>query len=156
MLQRCIIYLFIVICSSSCGSDEPEIENACNLIDCATVSLRLEFVAAATGEDLFSNNTFDISSLQMINIQTNEAVNFYAETFGSGDRTVIVLPSFVENSTLENYQIFIPDLFDMAFRFSVEVDSDPCCLLNSYSNVAVEADDITIENTGFASYRLLF
>lgn len=156
MLQRGIIYVFLVIYCFSCASDDLETTDPCTLIDCATVSLRLEFVAAATGEDVFSNDTFAIENLQILNTQTNQAVNFFAETFGSGDRTIVVLPTFAESSTLENYQIFIPDAFEIGFSFSVEVVSDPCCLGNIYTNVAVESDDVTIENTNSGTYRLLF
>ncbi|WP_299216450.1 hypothetical protein [uncultured Dokdonia sp.] len=157
MLQRRIAFLFLAISCFSCSQDETqETNNACALVDCISVSLRLEFVAADSGEDLFSNDTFVIDSLQIINTQTNQAINFNAETLGSGDRTVVVLPTFMESSTLESYQISIPNVFEVAFSFSVEAISDPCCLGNVYSNVAVNSDSVTIENTNFGTYRLLF
>jgi len=157
MLQRGVVYVFLVMCCLSCSQDEAqETSDACALIDCATISLRLEFVAAATGEDLFLNETFSIDSLQIIDTQTNQAINFFVETLGSGARTTIVLPAFLESSALENYQIFIPEMFDVSFSFSVNVVEDPCCLGNEYTNVTLASDDISLETIDTGRYRLLF
>lgn len=157
MLQRHIAFLFIAISCFSCSqNDTEETSDPCALIDCATVSLRLEFVTQDTGEDLFLTNTFTVDSLQITNTQTNQAINFYTETFGSDERTVVVLPTFSESSTLESYQILIPNVFDVIFSFSVEVISDPCCFGNLYTNVAVNSDDVMLENTSFGAYRLRF
>ncbi|MFT5890375.1 MAG: hypothetical protein ACI9Y7_000465, partial [Dokdonia sp.] len=57
---------------------------------------------------------------------------------------------------LENYKIFITDVFEVAFSFSVEVISDPCCIGNIYTNVAIDGDGVEIENTNFGIYRLRF
>ncbi len=157
MIQRRIILGLLLIMCFSCSQDEAqETSNACNLIDCAPVSLGLEFAAADTGEDLFFNDTFSLSDLKIVNTQTNQTIDFGVGTLGSGNRTLITLPTFLESSDLENYQIFITDVFEVAFSFSVEVISDPCCLGNVYTNVALDAEGVTIENTNFGTYRLLF
>ncbi|MFT5891177.1 MAG: hypothetical protein ACI9Y7_001278, partial [Dokdonia sp.] len=140
MLQRRIVLVLLLIICFSCASDETETSNACNLIDCATISLGLEFVAADTGEDLFFNETFPIDNLKIINTQTNQTVDFGVGTLGSGDRTIITLSIFLESNDLENYKIFITDVFEVAFSFSVEVISDPCCIGNIYTNVAIDGD----------------
>ncbi|WP_299767508.1 hypothetical protein [uncultured Dokdonia sp.] len=156
MLQRTITYIFLLIMCFSCASDDPETaESACELVDCATVSLALQFVSSETGEDLLSNETFPVESLQIRNMQTNEAISFGVGTAGT-ERTIISLPTFVESSDLENYLITIPEIFEFGFSFSVEVIEDPCCLGNNYSNVAIDADNVQIENTEFGIYRLLF
>ena len=157
MLKRHILLGLLLVICFSCSQDETEeTSNACALIDCATISLRLEFVAADTGEDLFFSETFSLGDLKIINTQTNQTIDFGVGTLGSGDRTIITLPTFLESSDLENYQIFITDVFEVAFSFSVEVISDPCCLGNVYSNVAIDANGVAIENTDFGTYRLLF
>ncbi len=156
MLQRSVFYVFLIMCCLSCSQDEAEeTNNACALVDCATVSLRLEFVAADTGEDLFLNETFSAASLQIINTQTNQAINFFVETFGSEERIAIVLPTFTQSAD-ENYQIFIPEVFDVSFSFSVAVVEDPCCIGNEYTNVILDSDNVSLENIGTGRYRLLF
>ncbi|GGG06276.1 hypothetical protein GCM10011344_03430 [Dokdonia pacifica] len=156
MLQRSISTLFVLIMCLSCATDDAETAaSPCELIDCATISLALQFVSSETGEDLFFNETFSINSLQIRNTQTNAVIPFAVGSSGT-ERTIISLPTFTESSDLENYQITIPEVFDIGFSFSVEVIEDPCCLGNTYSNVALQADGVQIENTEFGIYRLLF
>lgn len=157
MFRKYSYYLLLVLICFSCSSDDTETAaSPCALVDCAPVSLALQFVSAETGEDLLFNQTFSIEDLQIRNIQTDTAISFGVGTSDAAQRTVITLPTFVESSDLENYLIAIPEVFEVALSFSVEVTSDPCCIGNEYNNVAIEADGVSIENADFAFYKLIF
>ena len=157
MLQRTIISLVLIIFCFSCASDDTETAaNPCALVDCAPVSLALQFVSGETGEDLLFNQTFSIDDLQIRNTQTDTAISFGVGTSDVAQRTIITLPTFVESSDLENYLIAIPEVFEVALSFSVEVVSVPCCIGNIYNNVTVDADGVSIESADFAFYKLIF
>lgn len=156
MSPKKIFFLLLMISCFSCSSDSVEAESPCALVDCATPMLALQFVNEETDEDLFFSETFPVNELLIINTITNEIVPYGVSTLEFSERVFITLPSFTTASEAENYQVSIPDIFDITLSFSVDVIQDPCCVGNTYGDVAIEGGNIGVENSDINTYRLLF
>lgn len=156
MSPKSLFFVLLVISCFSCSSDDVEAESACALVDCATPMLALQFVNQETDEDLFFTEAFPVNELLIVNTISNEIVPFGVSRLEFSERVFITLPSFTDTSESENYQVSIPDVFDIALSFSVDVVQDPCCIGNTYGDVSIEGGNIEVENSDINTYRLLF
>ncbi|MEP0265648.1 hypothetical protein [Dokdonia sp.] len=156
MFKKIPHFIVVLIVCIACSSDNEETSDACALVDCATPVLALQFVNQETNEDLFFNEAFPINNLQIINTSTEETVPFGVNRLEFSEQIFITLPSFGTSSATENYQVIIPDVFDIALSFSVALIEDPCCVGNIYNDVSIEGNNAGIVNLDLNTYRLLF
>lgn len=131
-----IITLFLLIFSLSCSDD------ACGDVLCFTPPSPFEFelLDKVTGENLFTNGTFNPNDIKVINRADQRAVEF--AFISENDYNIILVHTIGWQTETVNYsfQVGSETLFDL-FVAAERMDSD-CCAHTEYH-------EIRIENTEF-------
>lgn len=132
----------------SCNSDDDQ-DNAvdCSNVLCENSVVSLEFRDETTEEDLFLNGTLSVDDLEIVDTQTQEAVNFSTSSLNFVDGVFIAIPD-PENAVEQNieYRVSLEGAFDFLMRYEVTIVEDPCCSDFRFTNFVFE--EVNFENGG--------
>lgn len=136
-MKKLIIAFALTFVIISCSSDsESALQSNCNLIDCATGNLLLQFFDTETGEDVFFNGTYEYANLVITDLSTGEDFPFFTGTSDEAQASQIALNPFFESRNNVVLRITVPNGFETDLSFDVVYFEGECCNGNEYSNVA--------------------
>jgi len=127
-----ILSLILLVTTQSCENKDD-----CEDMYCFTPpnSFRFELVDKITGENLFTNGTFDKSDIEIIDInnQTNIEFNFIDEN----DLNLIQTNPIGSKTEIINYSIKISDetIFDL--YVDAERLNENCCSFTRYNEIKI-------------------
>lgn len=156
MLQRSLIYVFLVIVCFSCNSDDDA--NAdCSTTLCANSVVAFEFRDNDTDEDLFLDGGFSLDDLQIINQENGALIPFSDNSQNpSVERIFVFIPDPTnEIAQTVNYRIVLPNVVDFTIRYEVMIVEDPCCTNFRFSNFqfdgasVVQLESVAQSGNGF-------
>lgn len=122
--------------------------NSCNIdkcdYDCSTgpLSLNFELLDKVTGENLFTNTTFNPADIKVFDLDNNNSLvqfTFYAEN----DRNTIGLGPFGWGTNIANYLLKVGETTIFALHVDAEKVDGECC-----SNVVL--NELTLEGADFS------
>lgn len=140
-MKKLVLCLVIIFSLISCNSDDDESVN-CDLFPNEGVSL--QFIAAATGEDVLSNGTFSIDDLEIINTSTQEDIVFTTSTNLQGDTIVIIPNPTIENSQTFTYTVRLANDLDFNFMYDFVYNDVDCGFDFRFENFQFD-DEITFQ-----------
>lgn len=132
-----ILLIIAAFVLNSCSVDNCDVD--CNS---GPLSLSFELLDKATGENLFTNNTFDVADIKVLDLDDNNSnVQF---TFNSENEiNIISLGPFGWGTNIANYLLKVGERNIFTLHVDAEEIKDICC---SY----VVLNKLTIEGAGFS------
>ena len=141
-----IIILFLTL---SCKK-----ENECEDILCFTPPspFGFELVDKLTGENLFTNGTFNSNDIKVINIddQRNVQFTFIDET----DYNIIQINTIGWKTEIVNYSILISTENIFNLYVSAERLNESCCSFTRYKEIKIENSEFELNQTN-GLYKIL-
>ena len=121
--------------------------NSCNVDKCdmlcfsGPLSLNFELLDEATGENLFTNGTFDAADIEVLDLDDNNSSVQY--TFDAENiRNIIRLGPFGWGTNSVNYTLKIGDVEIFQLILNAEQKTEDCCTF-------VRVNTLEIKNTEF-------
>lgn len=149
MKISCSILLVIAVFAlNSCNVDKCD-------VDCSSGPLRLSFelLDKATGENLFTNNTFDPADIAVLDLGNNNIeVQF---TFNSeNDINIINLAPFGWGTNIANYLLKVGERDIFTLAVDAEEIKDVCCSNVVLNKLTLEGSEFS-QNTQSGVYEVL-
>jgi len=139
------IFIFLIIITQSCKKD-------CGLCFSPPSAFEFELVDKLTGENLFTNGTFNSSDIKIINLDDQSNVEF---TFiDENDYNVIKINTIGWKTEIVNYSIRISSdvIFDL--YVNAERKKGECCSYTEFKEIRIENSDFELnQDTGI--YKIL-
>ena len=140
-----ILILFVVI-FQSCNNDD------CG--DCFTPpeNFRFELVDKTSGENLFTNGTYESNQIEITNVSTNSSADF---TFISENNINLMQINGIGFQTeIVNLKIDIGDTNIFNFFVDAERKKGDCCSFTEYNEIRISDSEFELSNeTGI--YKIL-
>ncbi|MBK5214021.1 MAG: hypothetical protein JJE55_10225 [Flavobacteriaceae bacterium] len=116
-----ILLCFVAIVLNSCSVDKCDV-----LCNSGPLGLDFELLDKTTGENLFTNGTFDKADIEVLDIDNNYSkVQF---TFNSeNDRNTIGLGPFGWGTNIANYLLKVGDREIFTLHLDAEEKNENCC-----------------------------
>lgn len=145
MKKHNLLYILLSILLVSCGDD-------CN--DCFTPpqSFIFEIVDKNTGENLFTNNTFQPNQINIRDIATNAAAEY--SFISENDMNLIQISNIGFKTEIVSLKIDIANSHIFDFYVDVERRKDDCCSFTQYKEIQIsDAEFQQDPESGF--YKIL-
>ncbi len=131
-----ILLFFAVFTLNSCSVDKCDV-----LCNSGPLGLNFELLDKATGENLFTNGTFDPADITVLDIDNNN--NSVQFTFNSeNDINIINLGPFGWGTNIANYLLKVGERDIFTLRVDAEEKTEDCCSF-------VQVNELEIINTEF-------
>ena len=150
-----LFYVVLILLFFSCNSDDnsdDDVVTSCANVECDVYAVALEFRDAATGEDLFFNETLSIDDLMITDAETGSMVEFAAFDSNQGDVITVVL-SEPEEQIAQNIalNIFIESVFNFNLSYDIAFVENPCCPVRLFNNFEFDGIDFQEGTSSFFS-----
>lgn len=132
-----IFLLFAAFLLNSCGVDNCDVD--CNS---GPLSLNFQLLDKATGENLFTNGTFDKEDIKVLNLDNNNS-NVPFTFYDENDINIINLGPFGWGNNIANYLLKVGEQDIFTLRIDAEEKTENCCSF-------VQVNKLEIENTEFS------
>lgn len=143
-----ILFLVTAFVLNSCSVDKCD-------VDCTSGPLGLNFqlLEKTTGEDLFTNGTFDPEDIEVLDLDNNNSnVQF---TFNSEDnRNIISLGPFGWGTDVVNYALKLGDRKIFTLRLDTEKNTENCCSFVQINKLEIEKAEY-LQNPETGIYEIL-
>jgi hypothetical protein len=144
-----ILVIVILIITQSC-----EIVNDCEGYACFTPPhpFGFELVDKSTGENLFTNGTFNSNDIKVINLDDQSKVEF---TFiAENDYNIIQINTIGWNTEIVNYSIQISTENIFNLFVNAERLNENCCSFTRYKEIRIENSEFELDQTN-GLYKIL-
>lgn len=143
-----VLTLIILIFTQSCKEDE------CEDLLCFTPPSPFDFelVNKLSGENLFTNGTFDQNDIRVINLDSHSSVEF---TFiDENDYDVIRINTIGWETEIINYSLKISSIIIFDLYVNAERLNGDCCDYTEYKEIRIENADFEL-NQDSGIYKIL-
>ena len=151
ILMKLKIFVLLVISAFaliSCNVDKCDIE--CNS---GPWVLDFELLDQATGENLFTNGTFDPADIEVLDL--NDSNNSISFTFISeNDINIIKLGPFGWGTNIVNYKLKVGEIEIFNLILDAEENKENCCSFVQINNLEIENADFE-QNQETGIYEVL-
>ena len=122
MKMKCFVLLcFVAISLYSCSVDKCDV-----LCNSGPLGLSFELLDKTTGENLFTNGTFDKADIKVLDLDNNNSNAQY--TFDAeNDRNIINLGPFGWEKRIANYLLKVGDREIFTLHLDAEEKNENCC-----------------------------
>ena len=130
-----LLTIFIIIMLQSCGINDCD-------VDCSSgpLSFRFELLDAVTGENLFTNGTFDSEDIKVIDLEDNGSGQF--KFISEDDINLINIGPIGWEVETVNYSIQVANEEIFTLYVSAEEAKENCCTFT-------KLNELRIENTAY-------
>ena len=143
-----ILFLFVVFIAQACGGKD------CEDYLCTTPPgpFRFEIVDKATGENLFSNGTYQAGEIEIVNLSEEGAVEY--RFIDENNLDLIQILSIGWETEKATYSVKIGDKSIFTLYVDAERLSEDCCSFTRFHEIRIENQEFEYdENTGI--YKIL-
>ena len=113
---------------------------------------QFELVDATTGENLFTNKTYESRYIKVINIEDENRVDF--NFISENNYNILVLQDLGWQTEIVNYSIQINDKELFTLYVDAERNSEDCCSFTRYNEIKIENSNYTFDK-GKGLYTIL-
>lgn len=149
MKTKVLVLLFITVFTlNSCSVDKCD-------VDCTSgpLSLNFQLLDKTTGENLFTNNTFDPADIRVLDLD-NDNSNVQFTFYPDDDRNVINLGPFGWGTNNVNYILKVGDRNIFTLRLDAEQNTEDCCSFVQVNKLEIENADYS-QNPETGIYEIL-
>ncbi|MDO3696030.1 hypothetical protein QVZ41_14350 [Wenyingzhuangia sp. chi5] len=125
------------------------ISQSCNNNDCGECFtppeiFSFKIVDKTSGENLFTNGTYEAEQIEIINTLDNSKVNY---TFISENNiNIIQIEDIGWKTETVNIQVNISNVHIFDFYVNAERKKGECCSYTEYNNITIEGSEYELEN----------
>ncbi len=147
-MKSFVLLFFAAFAFNSCS-----VKNCDVLCNSGPLSLHFELLDKATGENLFTNNTFDPNDIEVSDLDdNNSSVPF---TFNDeNDINIITLGPFGWGTNIANYRLKIDTLSIFRLYVNAEEKKENCCSFVQLNKLEITEVD-SRQNTESGVYEIL-
>ena len=139
------LMLFVVILQS-CNNDD------CGECTTPPESFRFELVDKTSGENLFTNGTFDPAQIQITNTLDNSSAGF--SFISENDINIIQINSIGWETEIVNLKVDISDTHVFDLYVDAERKLEDCCSFTTYNEITIGKAEFELD-TQAGVYQIL-
>ena len=149
MKREVLVLLFITAFAlSSCGVDRCDVD--CNS---GPLGLNFELLDKTTGENLFTNGTFDPEDIQVLDLD-NDNSNVQFTFYSEDDRNIINLGPFGWGTNIANYVLKVGERSIFTLLVDAEQKTEDCCSFVQVNKLEIKNADYS-QNSETGIYEVL-
>ncbi len=116
-----VLVLFTALILNSCSVDNCDVD--CNS---GPLSLSFELLDKTTGENLFTNGTFNQDDIKVLDLDNNNSGVSY-DFISEDNLNIIILGPFGWEKEIANYNLKVNDLNIFTLNLDAEQKTEDCC-----------------------------
>jgi len=147
--MKVLIFLFLAAFAlNSCSVDTCD-------VDCTSgpLTLNFELKDKITGENLFTNGTFDPADIQVLDLDKNKSKLIFT-FYPDDDRNIINLGSFGWGTNIVNYIVKVGERNIFTLHLDAEQKTEDCCSFVQVNNLEIK-DAESSQNPENGVYEIL-